>query len=84
MGMPCGAVRHHHHHHHHHCVPHSRDRSFDCYNAGEYHQQMLRYYEKDINVVEVVPRKVGNNDYLLVCLRHKQPDQNSLCEVSEP
>jgi len=50
---------------------HLRDRAFDAFNAAEYNEQMLRYYAGGITVSEVVPRKMGDNDYLLVCLRNK-------------
>ena len=50
---------------------HLRDRAFDALNAAEYNEQMLRYYAGGITVTEVVPRKIGDHDYLLVCLRNK-------------
>jgi hypothetical protein len=50
---------------------HMRDRSFDCFNAAEYTEQMIRYYANGITAVEVVPRKLGANEYFLVCLRNK-------------
>ena len=50
---------------------HLRDRAFDAFNAAEYNEQMLRYYAGGITVTEVVPRKIGDRDYLLVCLRNK-------------
>lgn len=61
---------------------HFRDQSFDCFNASEYHDQLLRYYRSDITAVEVVPRQIGENHYNLVCLRHKDPSKNTLCEVA--
>lgn len=61
---------------------HLRDRAFDAFNAAEYNEQMLRYYAGGITVSEVVPRKMGDNDYLLVCLRNKVEDYNTLCELS--
>ena len=60
---------------------HFRDQAFDCFNASEYHIQMLRYLDASYSVVEVVPRKIGSNDYLLVCLRHKEDEKNTFCEV---
>ena len=50
---------------------HLRDRAFDAFNAAEYNEQMLRYYAGGITVTEVVPRKMGQSDYVLVCLRNK-------------
>ena len=50
---------------------HLRDRAFDAFNAAEYNEQMLRYYAAGITVSEVVPRKMGEHDYLLVCMRNK-------------
>ena len=50
---------------------HLRDRAFDAFNAAEYNEQMLGYYAGGIEVSEVVPRKMGDNDYLLVCMRNK-------------
>ena len=61
---------------------HLRDRAFDCMNAPEYGAQMLRYYAAGVEVVAVVPRHVRENEYLLVCLRDKQEDRNSLCELA--
>jgi hypothetical protein len=61
---------------------HLRDRAFDCFNAQEYNDQMLRYYANSMSVVTVVPRKLRDTDCFLVCLAHKDPDQNTLCEVA--
>ena len=61
---------------------HYRDQAFDCFNAAEYHEQMLRYYAADISVRVAVPRKIGDNDYFLVCLQNKQPEKDTLCEVA--
>lgn len=61
---------------------HFADKAFDCFNATEYHTQMLRYYEKGLSVKLIVPRMIGNNHYFLVGLQHSQPDKNSLCEVA--
>jgi hypothetical protein len=61
---------------------HIRDQSFDCFNAGEYNEQMLQYYAGGISVVMVVPRRIRENEYFLVCLQHKQPERNILCELS--
>ena len=61
---------------------HIRDMAFDCFNAGEYNQQMLRYLEAGMSVVVVVPRKIQGSDYFLVCLQHEQHEKNTLCELS--
>lgn len=61
---------------------HLRDRAFDCFNAQEYNDQMLRYYANSMSVVAVVPRKLRDTACFLVCLAHKDPDQNTLCEVA--
>jgi hypothetical protein len=61
---------------------HIRDRSFDCFNAAEYHAQILNYYSKNIRVCEVVSRRIRDNDYFLVCLRSEQENANPLCEVA--
>ena len=61
---------------------HFNDRAFDCFNAPEYNTQMIRYYNNDISVRLVVPRKIGTNDYFLVCLQHAENEKNTLCEVA--
>jgi hypothetical protein len=61
---------------------HSRDASFDAYNAAEYTAQMFRYYAHGLKVVCVSPRKIRGNDYALVQLRHDDADKNSLCELA--
>jgi hypothetical protein len=63
---------------------HLRDGMFDCFNAREYHQQMLDYYSNNIKVVEVVNRRIRENDYFLVCLRNSDnPGANpALCEMA--
>ena len=61
---------------------HVRDQEFDCHNAREYHTQLAHYYSSKFAVVEVVPRKIGVNDYLLVCLRHPETSKNSLCQMA--
>jgi len=43
---------------------------------------MLRYYSNDTSVVAVVPRTIEGYPYFLVCLRHKDAEANSLCEVA--
>ena len=58
---------------------HLRDRAFDAFNAAEYNEQMLRYYAGGISVSEVVPRKMGDHHYLLICLRNKvRPPKHSI------
>lgn len=61
---------------------HSRDMALDCFNAKEYHDQMVRYYEHGIRLKEVVARKMGGNDYNLVCLQWPEAEKNLLCEVA--
>ena len=61
---------------------HFGDREFDCFNGKEYNTQMLRYYDKQISVKLIVPRKIGNNEYFLIGLQHSQHDKNTLCEVA--
>lgn len=61
---------------------HLRDRSFDGFNSSEYHAQMLRYYAGGVSVVTVVPRRIRDNNYLLVCLANKKQELNTLCELS--
>lgn len=58
---------------------HRRDAAFDCYSALEYDAQMLRYYANRTAVVAVLPRQLKEVDCLLICLRHEDPDQNTLC-----
>jgi hypothetical protein len=61
---------------------HLKDRAFDAFNAGEYHEQMLRYCESDMAVVMIAPRRIEGQDYFLVCLQHRQEMRNTLCELS--
>ena len=61
---------------------HMRDRAFGSPNAAEYHTQMLRYYANGITLVEVVPRQIGDNHYILVCLKHKEETRNTICELA--
>lgn len=61
---------------------HLKDGAFDCFNASEYNEQMLRYYANDINVRLVAPRKIGDNDYFLVGLQNKDPEKDTLCELA--
>ena len=61
---------------------HFRDKSFDCFNASEYTAQMLQYYDNEIAVTGIVPRRINGNEYFLVCLQYKEEELNSLCEVA--
>jgi len=61
---------------------HYNDRSFDCFNAAEYNEQLLRYYGAGISVTLIVPRRIGQNEYFLVGMQNKEPHLNSLCEVA--
>lgn len=62
---------------------HLRDRSFDCFNASEYTAQMLKFFSLNIKVVEIVPRRIRDNDYFLVCLRSDQESENPVvCEMA--
>jgi hypothetical protein len=62
---------------------HFRDRAFDCFDAAEYTNQMLAYYKAGYAVKLVVPRKISENGYVLVCLQsQKQPEKDSLCELA--
>lgn len=60
---------------------HYNDQAFDCFNAVEYTEQMLRYYAAGMSVVGVLPRRILDNEYFLVCLQHKETEKNTLCEV---
>ena len=60
---------------------HMRDKAFDCYNAPEYINQLLRYYSAGMSIVAVCPRKLRDNSCFLVCLQHKETEKNTLCEV---
>lgn len=42
---------------------HFKDREYDCYNAPEYNNQMMRYYDHGLSVKLVIPRKIGPNQY---------------------
>lgn len=61
---------------------HMKDSAFDCFNAGEYNEQMLRYYSGGIRVALVAPRRIRKNDYFLVCLQNQKTECNVLCELA--
>ena len=61
---------------------HVRDAAYDCFNAAEYHAQMVRYLSSDMRAVAVVPRKMEDTDCFLVCLQHTQDERNALCDVA--
>ena len=62
---------------------HFRDRDFDAFNSSEYNFQMLAYYGANYKVKLVVPRKIGENGYLLVGMQNTlQPEKDSLCEMA--
>ena len=61
---------------------HFNDQAFDCFNVPEYTAQMERYYANDISVVAVLPRRIKDNEYFLVCLQDKITERNNLCEVA--
>ena len=61
---------------------HVKDSAFDCFNAEEYTQQLLQYYAKNMTVKVVVPRKINDNHYFLVCLQHSTKEYNSLCQLA--
>jgi hypothetical protein len=63
---------------------HFADRAFDCFNAPEYNEQMLRYYNKKLSVRLVIPRRVGSNEYFLVGLQHSEHEheKNVLYEMA--
>ena len=61
---------------------HLRDRAFDAYNAIEYHNQMLRYYQGGITVTMVAPRTIQGENYFMVCLQHSQSQRNIICELA--
>ena len=62
---------------------HLRDRAFDCFNASEYNEQMLRYYSANMRVVAVLSRQLQQpGDCFLVCLQHAAAERNTLCELA--
>ena len=61
---------------------HVRDAAYDCFNAAEYHTQMVRYMASGMKVVAVVPRVMEQNPCFLVCLQQPEVEKNSLCDVA--
>ena len=61
---------------------HYRDRSFDCFNGSEYQQQMVTYLEAGHTVRANLPRLIGEQEYMLVCLQSNQPEKDSLCQLA--
>jgi hypothetical protein len=62
---------------------HLRDAAFDCFSAEEYNEQMLNYYSKGIEVKIVVPRKIKDSMYFLVCLSHTSDEScDTLCQLA--
>ena len=62
---------------------HVRDSAFDCFNASEYAVQLVQYYGGGLEVVEVVPRMLGDTEYSLVCLQDKKhAERNTLCSLA--
>uniref|UniRef100_A0A7S0Q6P3 Uncharacterized protein n=1 Tax=Coccolithus braarudii TaxID=221442 RepID=A0A7S0Q6P3_9EUKA len=61
---------------------HYKDSAFDCFNAPEYNTQMLDYYAHDVVVTIVVARLIKGNTYMLVCLQHKEPEKDTLCQLA--
>lgn len=61
---------------------HYRDRAMDCFNAAEYSTQMVAYYAAGCTLKVVVPRRIQDNDYFLVCLQDKKEENNTPCEVA--
>ena len=63
---------------------HLRDQAFDCFNATEYAVQMLQYYGAGLEVVEVVPRKLGADEYALVCRWTRSTSSGTRCAARLP
>lgn len=61
---------------------HFKDREYDCYNAPEFHNQMINYYDHGLSVKLVIPRKIASNDYYLVGLQYAEEEKNTLCDVA--
>ena len=62
---------------------HKRDQAFDAFNVPEYNAQMIDYYAKGLSVVEIVPRRIRNNQYFLVCLQHPTNKAiNAICQLA--
>lgn len=61
---------------------HFADRAFDAYNAQELINQILQYYQHNLQLKLVAPRRVGPNEYYLLCLQHSEHEKNTLCELA--
>jgi len=42
----------------------------------------MNYYDHDLSVRLVIPRRIGPNDYYLVGLQHADRKKNTLCDVA--
>lgn len=61
---------------------HIKDCQFDAFNASEYHQQLMKCFENNMEMKEVVSRSIQGMDYLLICLMDRVLERNSLCELA--
>ena len=61
---------------------HYGDRAFDAYNGQELINQILHYYKHNLQLKLVAPRKIGTNEYYLLCLQHSEHKKNTLCELA--
>ena len=61
---------------------HYGDRAFDAYNGSELINQILHYYKHNLQLKLVAPRKIGPNEYYLLCLQHSAHAKNTLCELA--
>ena len=63
---------------------HVWDGAFDAFNAGKFHQQLMRYYAGGILLVMVAPRTTEGAEYFLVRLQNKLATHNMLCKLGFP
>ena len=61
---------------------HFADRAMDAYNAPELINQLIQYYKHNLQLKFVAPRKIGANQYYLLCLQHAEHEKNTLCELA--
>ena len=61
---------------------HFADAAFDAYNAHELINQMSQYYKHNLQLKLVAPRKIGPNEYYLLCLQHATHEKNTLCQLA--